>query len=115
MRARRTDKAHKAVLDAIRAMGLPCMSLHAAGNGLEDIIVGIQARWMKGGLACTQKRWVMVEVKTVETKTTGYVRHTEAQKEWYALTPGFPRLIVTSAEDAKEKLNHLRVWSEELA
>ncbi len=106
--ARRTDKEHASVLAAIRAMGLPCMSLHASGGGLEDIIVGVPARRMGAEL----KLWVMVEVKTVETKSTGYVRYTSAQQKWYALTDGYPRITVTSAQDAVGKLRSLGCLSE---
>lgn len=104
MRARRTDSNHKAVLDAIRTLGYPCMSLHAHGAGLEDIIVGLRCRL--GCLhGCINNRWVTVEVK-VPNKSGGVKpsKFTPAQREWYAQTEGFPRLIVTSAEDAIRQL-----------
>ncbi len=104
MRAKRTDKAHVSVLAAVRALGLPCMSLHASGGGLEDIIVGVPAQRMGSEL----KVWVMVEVKTVETKSTGYVRYTPAQQKWYAMTAGYPRITVTSAQDAVDQIRRIQ-------
>jgi len=114
MRARRTDQRHAAVLDAIRALGFPCMSLHAHGKGLEDILVGVRkpiglVMDLKTGIERLEhaKRWVLVEVKTILTESTGRVKFTPAQKEWYAQTEGFPRLIVTGPQDAVDKLRRL--------
>jgi hypothetical protein len=106
MRARRTDAKHAAVLDAIRALGYPCMSLHAHGKGLEDILVGL--RQLDEVALEVHKSWVLVEVKT--PRPSGNVTassFTPAQREWYALTQGFPRLVVTSAQDAVEKLRRM--------
>ncbi len=105
MRVRRTDSNHRAVLDAIRMLGYPCMSLHAHGGGLEDIIVGLRCPQL---FCDVHKRWVMVEVK-VPNKSGGVKpsKFTDAQREWYAQTEGFPRLVVTSAQDAVDKLRKL--------
>lgn len=105
MRARRTDAKHKAVLDAIRALGYPCMSLHAHGKGLEDILVGMPGE--STPLVSRQPSWLLVEVKTVLTESTGRVKFTPAQREWYAQTEGFPRLVVTSAQDAVDQLRRM--------
>lgn len=102
MRARRTDAKHKAVLDAIRALGYPCMSLHAHGKGLEDILVAV--RCLDEVALEVHKSWLLVEVKTIERESTGYYRHTPAQEEWYEKTEGFPRLIVFGADDAQAKM-----------
>ena len=103
MRARRTDGNHAAVLEAIRRLGYPCMSLHAHGKGLEDILVAADRR----NGSTVDRFWVLVEVKKVERESTGYYRHTPAQKEWYAMTNGWPRLVVTSPLDAIDKLSEL--------
>lgn len=105
MRARRTDKGHQAVLDAIRAVGFPCMSLHTHGGGLEDIIVGVRC----DAINCTtdgHRRWVLVEVKSTRNKagTATASQFTKPQLDWYAQTTGFPRLVVTSAQEAVDKL-----------
>jgi hypothetical protein len=117
VRARRTDQRHKAVLDAIRALGYPCMSLHAAGGGLEDVIVGVTyQRCVHRALNMYDSdefedahMWVMVEVKTSKNKagTVAPSQFTPAQREWYERTSGFPRLIVTSAQDAVDQLREM--------
>lgn len=105
MRAKRTDSNHKAVLDAIRALGYPCMSLHSHGGGLEDIIVGLRCAIQS---CLVHRRWVLVECK-VPNKSGGVKpsKFTKAQREWYAQTEGFPRLIVTSAQDAVDQLRKM--------
>lgn len=105
MRARRTDSNHAAVLAAIRTLGYPCMSLHAHGGGLEDIIVGLRS-----DCRYTDKSWVLVEVKKSRNKTNDGIwasQYTPAQREWYAQTEGFPRLVVTSAQDAVDQLRRM--------
>lgn len=106
MRAKRTDKAHAVVLAAIRAIGCPCMSLHAHGGGLEDIIVGIDCPVK----SCQQhKRWLLVEVKTPnKSGTVKPSKFTPAQRAWYAETQGYPRIIVTSAQDAVDQIRRLQ-------
>lgn len=111
MRARRTDSNHRAVLDAIRMLGYPCMSLHAHGGGLEDIIVGLRCPADKPHCPCNSpghRRWVLVECK-VPNKSGGVKpsKFTDAQREWYAQTEGFPRLVVTSAQDAVEQIRRM--------
>jgi hypothetical protein len=104
VRARRTDQNHSAVLDAIRAMGFHAISLHAHGKGLEDILVAARRERPFG-----QKFWVTVEVKTATNKsgTLPESKFTPAQRAWYAQTDGWPRLVVTSAQDAVNQLQEL--------
>ena len=101
MRAKRTDKNHRAIGDAMRAMGWAVKSLHTQGGGVEDFLVGIST--------ASGKRWVLVEAKSPRYKLTAStaVRFTPAQREWYAQTEGFPRLVVTSAQDAVDKLRRM--------
>ena len=102
MRAKRTDKNHAAVLEAIRFLGYPAMSLHAHGGGLEDIIVG---GWAGG----VKPMWILVEVKSARNKrkeATGS-QFTPAQRVWYEQTKGFPRLVVMDAQDAVDQLRRL--------
>ena len=103
MRAKRTDKNHAAVLEAIRLLGYPAMSLHAHGGGLEDIIVGVHGR------PTQVNRWILVEVKSARNKrkeATGS-QFTDAQRKWYEQTKGFPRLLVLDAQDAVDQLRRL--------
>jgi hypothetical protein len=104
MRARRTDANHRAVTEAIRALGMPVKSLHTQGGGVEDLLVGVTV----AVLGAETKAWVLVEVKKVERESTGYIRHTPAQLRWYEQTQGFPRLVVTSPQDAVDKLRRMQ-------
>lgn len=104
MRARRTDANHRAVVAAIRALGHPVKSLHTQGGGVEDLLVGVE---YQGLLGKQMKAWVLVEIKRVERETTGYYRHTPAQLAWYAETAEYPRLVVTSAQDAVAQIRKM--------
>lgn len=104
MRAKRTDGNHRAVTAAIRALGLPVKSLHTQGGGVEDLLVGLV---VNEGVRL-RAQWLLIEIKVVERESTGYYRHTKAQKEWYAATEGFPRLVVISPQDAVDKLRGLQ-------
>ena len=104
MRARRTDLKHSEVLKAIRGvLGWECMSLHAQGHGVEDILVAVPApddpTWF--GF------WLLLEVKVPEErvdKSIIYFRYTPAQIRWRELTKGWPRITAVSAEDAIAQL-----------
>lgn len=104
MRAKRTDGNHKAVTEAIRALGCPVKSLHTQGGGVEDLLVAVTT----AALGTEVKHWVLVEVKKVERESTGYYRHTPAQLKWYEQTMGFPRLVVTSAQDAVNQIRRMQ-------
>ena len=103
MKARRTDSNHRAVTEAIRALGYPVKSLHTQGGGVEDLLVGVTTDLLGG----EQKLWLLVEIKRVERESTGYYRHTPAQLDWYKQTDGFPRLVVTSPQDAVNQLRRM--------
>lgn len=125
MRAKRTDKRHADVLKAIRAIGMRCKSLHAHGEGIEDIIVALPSRMVHAvhrphdvpvpGSPCVPisvfmpPAWVLVEVKTSRNKkgTVTESQYTNEQLEWYAETKGWPRLIVTGPQDAVDQLRAL--------
>lgn len=94
------------MLKAIKDLGLTAKSMHAAGSGFEDIIVAIPwpAGWKHDAF---NGWWLFVEVKTIERESTGYYRHTKAQQHWYGMTLGYPRIVVTSVEDAVEQLERL--------
>lgn len=103
MRARRTDANHRSVTAAIRGLGFPVKSLHTQGGGVEDLLVGVTV----AALGTEVKQWVLVEVKRILTDSTGRVRYTPAQLAWYEQTQGFPRLVVTSPQDAVDKLRRM--------
>ena len=114
MRARRTDGNHAPTLAALRALGYQCKSLHTQGGGCEDILVGTWiSRPLLPGVGPSgvgmllRPTWVLLEMKVIERKSTGYTRHTPAQVKWYERTQGFPRIIATSAEDAVAQLRGL--------
>lgn len=105
MRARRTDANHKAVIDAIRALGYPVKSLHTQGGGVEDLLVGV--KWRIKDITI-RAAWILVEVKVPnKSGTVKPSKFTPAQRKWYAETEGFPRLVVTSAQDAVDQLRKL--------
>jgi hypothetical protein len=96
------------VAEAIRALGYPVKSLHTQGGGVEDLLVGINynTRTFVGHA----KAWVLVEVKRSRNKTNDGIwesQYTPAQRAWYAQTKGFPRLVVTSAQDAIDQLRRM--------
>lgn len=108
MRARRTDQNHRAVTAAIRALGYPVRSLHTQGGGVEDLLVGVPG-CNRDGCRSHAPRWILVEVKDAKNKR-GTIRpsqFTYRQREWYAQTEGFPRLVVVSAQDAVDQLRRL--------
>jgi len=105
VRAKRTDANHKAVTDAIRKLGYPFKSLHTQGGGVQDLLVGIPD--LHG---VRRPGWVLVEIKRSRNKTNDDIwdsQFTDKQREWYAQTEGFPRLVVTSAQDAVDQLRRM--------
>lgn len=92
----RADSNQGAIAEAIRLLGFPVMVLSHAGNGVEDLLVAI------GGRAPHQaRRWLMVECKV------GRVRYTARQQTWREQTDGWPRITVTSAQDAVDQIREL--------
>lgn len=106
------DSNHKAIADAIRMLGFPVMDLSAAGNGVEDLLVGVvfSAMPMEGwGHTHRVRGWLLVECKVPRYKLTAStaVRYTKAQKEWREKTEGWPRITVTSAQDAVDQIREM--------
>ncbi len=95
------DRNHKAIADAIRLLGYPVMDLSAAGNGVEDLLVGVTSRTRH---RVATHYWVLVEIKVVERESTGYVRYKPAQIAWRNRSQEWPRITVTSAQDAVDQL-----------
>jgi hypothetical protein len=85
-------------------MGYPCRSLHTQGGGVQDFLVGVPD--LHG---MTKHAWVLVECKVARNKRGAVTesQFTDKQREWYSLTSGFPRLVVTSAQDAVEQLRRM--------
>lgn len=100
----RQDSNHKAIADAIRALGYPVMDLSAAGNGVEDLLVGLKY----SPSPCTERElhgerwWVVVECKVPRNKagTVQPSQYKPAQLAWRELTQGWPRITVTSGQEA---------------
>lgn len=109
MRARRTDTTHREVLRALKMLGLPYRDLSATGGGVQDLLVGVWGSIRAGDFDRREPRWILVEVKTPQNKrgTVKPSQFTDKQREWYAKSAGFPRLVVTGFEDAVEKLRDM--------
>lgn len=90
----RADANHAAVVRALQAIGVQPMDLHAAGAGVEDLLLPLQ----RAG----QRWWLLCEVKVARNKrgTVQPSQYTRAQREWRERTAGWPRITVTSAQDA---------------
>lgn len=102
----KADSNHKAIREAIELLGFPVMDLSHAGNGVEDLLVGIPTRHTVavegyGPMRETRRVWVPVECKVPP------VRYTKAQLKWRKLTDGWPRITVTSAQDAVEQIRRM--------
>lgn len=107
------DSNHKAIAEAIRLLGFPVMDLSAAGNGVEDLLVGLRlpdrrwngSVWVDG----ISYRWVVVECKVARSKRGEATasQFTKKQAEWRWLTEMWPRITVTSAQDAVEQIRGL--------
>ena len=99
----KADSNQRAIADAIRLLGYPVMDLSRAGNGVEDLLVGLTRRLANLHL---QHFWLMVECKVPVSKS-GTVRYKEAQLVWRARSKGWPRITVTSAQDAVDQIREL--------
>lgn len=107
MRACRTDERHAEVAEALRRCGYAYISLHRQGGGCEDFLVAVRSEWVEpheafGNLRVERKGWLMLEVKTKRGNQA--LRFTEHQREWYEKTNGWPRIVVTGAEDAIKQI-----------
>ncbi len=100
----KADSNHKAIREAIELLGFPVMDLHSAGNGVEDLLVGV--RKYDPNFARYDHSWLMVEAK-VPVSAKGVVRYKPAQLEWRKRSEGWPRITVTSAQDAVEQIRRM--------
>lgn len=98
----KADSNHKAIADAIRVLGYPVMDLSAAGNGVEDLLVALDKR----NGAAVDRFWVLVEIKVARNKRGEATpsQFTQAQKIWREVTARWPRLTVTSAQNAVDSI-----------
>lgn len=98
------DSNHRAIREAIEALGLPVMDLSAAGNGVEDLLVGLfetepdRNCFRINRVNC---RWLCVECKVQP------VTYTPAQLKWRELTKGWARITATSAQDAVDQIRRM--------
>lgn len=107
MRAKRTDSNQVVIMRAIRMLGFPVMDLSHAGNGVEDLLVGLHRLIVDDAeVICF---WIVVEAKVPRNKR-GTVQPSQfkpAQKEWRNKTACWPRITVVSAQDAVEQIREL--------
>ncbi len=108
----KADSNHKATREAIELLGFPVMDLSHAGNGVEDLLVGVRDGRShfdsEYGLLRNTERlyWLLVECK-VPVNAKGTVRFKPAQLKWRERSEGWPRITVTSAQDAVEQIRRL--------
>lgn len=103
----KADSNQKAIADAIRLLGFPVMDLSAAGNGVEDLLVGLRKRTYEADeVICF---WIMCECKVSRAKHGGVSlsQFKPAQLRWRAETSLWPRITVTSAQDAVDQIREL--------
>ena len=100
----KADANHKAIADAIRILGCPVMDLSAAGNGVEDLLVGIHLRTDSWEQPLLMRQWLLVECKNLKGRG---LRFTPAQKEWREKTAGWPRITVTSGQNAVDQIREM--------
>lgn len=93
---------------------LPVMVLSAAGNGVEDLLVPIPRARMccVAGLRMHEMRadiWLLVECKVPRNKRGEATasQYTAAQREWREKTAAWPRITVTSAQDAVDQIREM--------
>jgi hypothetical protein len=90
------DSNHRAIAEALKAIGCPVMDLSHAGNGVEDLLVGVRRK-----MSAAYPWWLVVECKV------GKPRFTAAQKKWREQTSEWPRLTVTSAQQAVDEVRRM--------
>jgi hypothetical protein len=83
--------------------------LHTQGGGVQDFLVGIPLKHDLFPYYKPDKRWILVECKVARNKRGEVTesQFTPAQREWYQQTEGFPRLVVTSAQDAVDQIRRM--------
>ena len=108
------DGNHRAIRDAIEAIGCPVMDLSAAGNGVEDLLVGL-SRWhgyaeADGVCPGYRRWWVVVECKVARNKRGDATasQFTLTQQKWRDATRRHPRITATSAQDAVDQIRRMQ-------
>ena len=91
--AKKVDANHSQVVSALRSAGALVEDLSAAGNGLPDILVGINGRF------------ALFEIKD-GNKPKSAQKLTDAQERFHEKWAGFPICTVDGPEAA---LRHLKV------
>ena len=94
-RAAKIDANQTAVVKALRAAGATVQSLAAVGDGVPDLLVGINGRT------------ALIEVKD-GAKVPSKQKHTEAQTVWNAAWQGGTLATVTSPEAALRVLGVMK-------
>ena len=98
----RSDSNQPAIAQAIQALGCPVMDLSAAGNGVEDLLVGIRfAPDNSWEHPLIMQSWLLVECKVPP------IKYTSAQKAWRERTAGWPRITATSGQDAIRQIREM--------
>ena len=102
----KADGNQPAIRQAIEAIGLRTRDLHGVGDGMEDLLVPVAVYTRRLPLECWDawgrlQIWLPVECK-VEP-----IRYTLHQQGWRKTTAGWPRLTVTSGQDAVDQLREL--------
>lgn len=94
-RAAKIDANQTAVVKALRAAGATVHSLAAVGDGVPDLLVGINGRT------------ALIEVKD-GAKVPSKQKHTEAQTVWHAAWQGGTLATVNSPEAALRVLGVMK-------
>lgn len=97
------DANQAPIVEAIEMLTCPrpVMVLSAAGNGMEDLLVPLTIWVGVEGHRSRVRIWLPVECKVPP------VRYTTAQKQWRERTAGWPRITVTSGQDAVDQIREL--------
>ncbi len=87
MRARRTDKAHAAIRDALRDLGFSVADTHDVGDGFPDLVIGRYGFDAK------------VEIKTPKGRKTALDRLQANQSEFRDGWKGSKTIVAYDLED----------------
>jgi hypothetical protein len=90
---RRVDANQKLIVATLEALGASVVSLHDAGAGVPDLLVGYR------GITC------LVEVKNPDTRG----KLNDRQQEWHAAWLGAPIGIIYTPDQARDFLEALRL------
>lgn len=99
----KADSNQLAIKQAIELLifPLPVMDLSAAGNGVEDLLFPLTIWAGVEGHRSRVRIWMLAECKVPP------VRYTPAQVDWRTQTEDWPRITVTSAQDAVDQIREL--------